>query len=383
MSDVAEGLGAAIEGSLAAGSVQPADGTSPKRSGGGADEETECANCRAPLTGPYCNQCGQKAHVHRTLSAIGHDLMHGVLHLDGKLAHTLPLLAFKPGSLTRRYIEGERARFVSPMAMFLFSVFAMFAVFQMVGFTTPTSFELETGVDAIEARVVEAVAKNEAELAKVDSLLEQKNLDPAERRNLERRKSELETELYDLEQIDDLPFINSSNPAASVGDDGKRVVPIGDSDNARLTYEETGFDFIDIGLIKKWRNNPGLMIYKLQANAYKFSWLLIPLSIPFIWLIFAWKRRFKAYDHAIFVTYSLAFMSLLFIAVSVAGVMGAPTPLVVFSVLLIPPIHLYKQLRGAYELSRFSALWRLAFVGIFIIIVMMLFLQALIVLGAF
>jgi hypothetical protein len=79
-----------------------------------------------------------KGARHRSLAAIGHDIMHGVLHLDGKLWNTLPLLAFKPGKLTRRFIEGERAKFVSPMAMFLFSVFAMFAVFQMVGISAPT-----------------------------------------------------------------------------------------------------------------------------------------------------------------------------------------------------------------------------------------------------
>ena len=51
------------------------------------------------------------------LTALWHDLAHGVLHLDGKIWRTLPLLAWRPGELTRRYIEGERARFVSPMAL--------------------------------------------------------------------------------------------------------------------------------------------------------------------------------------------------------------------------------------------------------------------------
>ena len=35
----------------------------------------------------------------------------------GKIWRTLPMLAWRPGELTRRYIEGERARFVSPMAL--------------------------------------------------------------------------------------------------------------------------------------------------------------------------------------------------------------------------------------------------------------------------
>src|SRR5205085_2215779 len=53
-------------------------------------------------------------------------------------------------------------------------------------------------------------------------------------------------------------------------------------------------------MIDKWTANPGLMAYKLQSNTYKFSWLLIPLSVPFVWLLFAWRRRYGPYDHAVF-----------------------------------------------------------------------------------
>jgi hypothetical protein len=72
-------------------------------------------------------------HVHRTLGAFWHDVAHGVLHFEGKIWHTLPLLAWRPGDLTRRYIRGQRARFVSPIALFLFSLFLMFALFNTVG----------------------------------------------------------------------------------------------------------------------------------------------------------------------------------------------------------------------------------------------------------
>jgi hypothetical protein len=53
------------------------------------------------------------------------------------------------------------------------------------------------------------------------------------------------------------------------------------------------------------------------------------------------------------------------------------------ALLVIPPIHLYKQLRGAYGLSRFSAFWRLMALSLFIWIIVILFLQALLLLGAF
>ena len=71
------------------------------------------------------------------LRAFFHDLLHGVLHFEGKIWRTLPMLAWRPGELTRRYIDGERASFVSPIALFLFSVFLMFAVGSLSGGLSP------------------------------------------------------------------------------------------------------------------------------------------------------------------------------------------------------------------------------------------------------
>lgn len=81
MSGLSEGIGAAIEGGLLGRAVEPAHGEAPHA----PPSPSQCANCGATVTGHYCGQCGQKAHVHRSLAAIGHDIMHGVLHLDGKL----------------------------------------------------------------------------------------------------------------------------------------------------------------------------------------------------------------------------------------------------------------------------------------------------------
>src|SRR3569832_1054154 len=122
-----EGIGEAVTGSMLARAVEPEAGEH------GEAEPGNCLNCGAPLQGAYCHNCGQTAHVHRSLAAFWHDLAHGVLHFEGKIWRTLPMLAWRPGELTRRYIAGERARFVSPMALFLFSVFLMFAVFSLVG----------------------------------------------------------------------------------------------------------------------------------------------------------------------------------------------------------------------------------------------------------
>src|SRR4029450_11255949 len=124
-----EALGDAVTGGVVARGAEPKAGESAD----GHTHETNCLNCGGSLAVPFCHECGQPAPLPRPLSAFFHDFLHGVLHFEGKIWRTLPLLAWKPGELTRRYIDGERARFVSPMALFLFSVFLMFAVFSAIG----------------------------------------------------------------------------------------------------------------------------------------------------------------------------------------------------------------------------------------------------------
>jgi hypothetical protein len=350
MNGIGEGIGAAIEGGLLSRAVEPAHGEAASP----APAPSQCANCGAIVTGHYCGQCGQKAHVHRSLAAILHDIMHGVLHLDGKLWNTLPLLAFKPGELTRRFIAGERAKFVSPMAMLLFSVFAMFAVFQMVGISAPTDLPTELMSSGENSPF-------RTELRKDITRLEQ------ERASLPRnspRRGEIDNELT---------VLNGMLETGSMGLDAP----------GNIQFNATGIEWLDKGIVSKWKKNPSLMLYKLQANGYKFSWLLIPLSIPFVWLLFAWRRQYHGYDHAVFVTYSLSFMSLLFIAVSLIAVSPLGAGWAAALLTIGAPLHLYKQLKYAYGLTRFSALWRF-FVLLFLILIMQtLFLQALLVLGAF
>lgn len=346
MSGFGDGIGTVIEGGLLGRAVEGNAG----ETAGHQAETVACANCKTLFSGHYCSECGQKAHIHRSIAAIGHDIMHGVLHLDGKLWDTLPRLAFKPGDLTRRYIAGERAKFVSPMAMFLFTVFAMFAVFQMVGISTPTDLpaELTSGVQAstFQANIQQQITTLEKER---DGLSQ---ADP--------RRESIDAELNIIRGM------------------------IGEGDAAgSSTFNVTGISFLDDGILAKWKKNPSLMLYKLQSNGYKFSWLLIPLSVPFLWLMFAWRRQFKAYDHAVFVTYSLSFMSLLFIVMSFISVIPGGAGWAAMLFFIAAPLHLYKQLRHAYGLTRFSAFWRICVLFVCIMIVLVLFLQALLVLGAF
>jgi hypothetical protein len=309
-----------LTGAIVAGSVEPQAGMPAVARP--ADVHTACRNCGAVLHGAYCSACGQAAHLHRTLASLGHDILHAVFHFEGKLWRTLPELAWNPGRLTRRYIDGERAKFVSPMALYLFSVFLMYAVF---GFT---------GGPAVDTPGWSPVADIDFD-ARGDPGARIENLVPAEEDAISSAAAEPDSEL---------------------------------SAGVRR-------------LLERLKENPSLVAYKVKANGYKYAWALVPLSVPFVWLLFLRRREFGGYDHAVFVTYSISFMMLWFVLLSVIRAAwpgsGVLSPLLQF----VPPIHMYRQLRGTYGLSVAGALVRLFFLLIAAAIVLATFVGVLLVLG--
>ena len=332
-----EALGDAATGAIVGRAAEPTAGEGDD----GHTHETDCLNCGTRLVGDHCHACGQHAHVHRTLTAFFHDFVHGVMHFEGKIWRTLPLLAWRPGVLTRRYIDGQRASFVSPIALFLFSVFLMFATVAVLG------DGLGDFAKAAKADMAEELQADKARLA------------TAQKQRSEATAAGQPTAKID-ERIAGLRRGIGAKEAVSQGDFSKST--------AQVSGDVPGWLGDTIGKAAK---NPELVAYKLKTNAYKFSWLIIPLSVPFVWLLFPFSRRFRIYDHTVFVTYSLCFMTLL----AVTGLIFQSIGLAAFAgvLWLIPPFHMYRQLKGAYGLGRWGALWRAVLLTLFATIVIGLF----------
>ena len=54
------------------------------------------------------------------------DLMEDMLDLDSRFMRTMKPLLFKPGRLTRDYMEGRRFRYAPPMRLYIFSSIVFF-----------------------------------------------------------------------------------------------------------------------------------------------------------------------------------------------------------------------------------------------------------------
>jgi hypothetical protein len=346
--DGMEAVGEAVTGGLLARAVEPQAG---EASADGHTHETSCLNCGTRLSGAYCSVCGQKAHVHRSVRAFFQDFLAGLFNFEGKIWRTLPMLAWCPGLMTRRYIAGERARFISPVALYLFTVFLMFATLNFTGALGTTNIgnpkeHLKTAISEdqqqlarIETRRKEAVAQGKSTVA-LDNRIAKKKADIVEEQKL------------------------LANGALAIADDS-------DANGAPDWLRP---------FIKNVKENPDMVSMKIQDAASKYSWMLIPLSVPFMWLLFPFSRRYNTYDHTVFVTYSLSFMMILVIVAGllVAVGMSGWAGLLFF----VPPFHMYRHLKQSYQLGRFSAILRTTALVTFAFIAAGLFAAATVAIGA-
>lgn len=350
-------------------------GALERPTGHAGEAHGDCSDCGAPTEGNFCSNCGQPTHVHRTLLHLIEEVLHGVVHFDGRIWRTLPLLMLNPGRLTREWIEGKRTRYVSPLAIFLFVVFLMFFAFSFLGHKEGGAAQvtIDQQIAATETDLVEA----RAELAQARAGL---NLPQGAEGKTYTDAGE-RVEVQELERkLAEARAAKARGQTTTISGEGW-MGELAESVRSGRTKINTGNKGLDKILTKK-ALNPELALYKIQQTAYKFSFLLVPFSIPFVALLFLWKRGFTFYDHGVFVLYSITAMSILFtVALLIAPLWG---PLGIVAGLITcfgPPVHMFAQLKGTYGLSVFSALWRTFILLVFCNIVIALFLVTIVMMG--
>jgi len=396
MSDGIDVPGEVLAGAVVAQAVGKSLGGTPGGPGAHADAHAaNCANCGAVLGGRYCQQCGQAAHVHRSLLHMVEELLHGIFHFETKAWRTLPLLMFRPGRLTREYIDGRRVRYVGPLPLFLFMMFAMFMVFSLTGHHEDSGATKAVAVGA-EGRAQAAEAA--AELAKAQAALSaMADNAPGRAEELARVKA-LEKKISQLTLVPSITIdtdddetdaaaaaasgaasaVASAHESASASDAPRR-----EKHKAPLTEERLHGQLLDAGMtwlatpsfehkIVHAYNNKELALYKIKNGAAKYAILLVPMTLPFLWLLFALRRGVNMFDHAVFSFYSLSAMAVWMSLVAVLGALhlgGAAASVAVFA----PPIHLFVQMRGTYTLSRWGALWRTTALMVYALIALTLY----------
>lgn len=283
-----------------------------------------CLNCKTTLdvSEKYCPQCGQLNTLKRPNAwDYLRELFAGTISFDSKIFQSLRLLFWSPGALTRRYMNGERQKYVNPFRFFL-STAIVFSIFILL----VTGLDGETSGYALGYKDASYVLADRQEqvFMPVDSVRERflQTLSP------ERREALREALQMDLDTI--APLQASSNLQVQGGEVQILGEDQADSDGRITKYhkyivgtQETRPDRIlahfedEDTIMNQWTAQLAVFQYQASHDWVSILRQYVPRS-PFIvfftlpvlalclWLLYV-RRSFSYTDHLIFLFHLGAF----------------------------------------------------------------------------
>jgi hypothetical protein len=92
------------------------------------ETSSPCKNCGSTLTGKFCQNCGQKADIHRiTFKHLLHEFFHALTHADKGFLFLVKEMTTRPGYVVQEYLDGKRKKYFNPLS-FLVIAAAIWAI---------------------------------------------------------------------------------------------------------------------------------------------------------------------------------------------------------------------------------------------------------------
>lgn len=91
--------------------------------------EKDCLNCGTIVEQKFCSACGQEnLQIQENFFHMAGHFIADYFHYDSKFFRNLKSLIFKPGFLTKEYLEGKRVRHIHPLRLYFFVTIVMVIV---------------------------------------------------------------------------------------------------------------------------------------------------------------------------------------------------------------------------------------------------------------
>jgi hypothetical protein len=280
-----------------------------------------CLNCGSEVKDRFCGHCGQENIEPR--QSFAHLLAHffeDLTHYEGKFWGSIKFLLFKPGYLTRQFLEGKRNKYVLPVRLYIFISFVTFLLPHLLpDFSKP------------EQRIVSAA----------DTIKENGGL---------------------FLNFDGLNFdIYVPNVYKTIEE--FEAAEMARPPHKRLGEWEFWLEKKYISLNKYSPHELGVEFRKiLGRNIPKALFLYMPLFAFVIWL-FSNKKKSWYFDHGIFTLHYFSFVLLVYnlhtITSSISSGMTVDNASMVWVIntcflMIVYPVYFFSARKNAYGLNRFK-----------------------------
>ncbi|WP_228464531.1 DUF3667 domain-containing protein [Chryseobacterium antibioticum] len=280
-------------------------------------EDKTCLNCGHEVEERFCPHCGQEniESRHPFYYLFTH-FFEDFTHYDGQFWGTMKNLLFKPGKLTKIYLEGKRAQFVPPVKLYIFISFVtfLFISFQIAdvdfgkqGVETGEVTKKEIQKQVSENESVRKLIKDSKDIAIADSLTGgalTQALDSTKTGN----EAQLKNNDVDVEKILKSKSITQSLGLQSMADFDRREEKNGHKFELFRPFLAKIFE-----LEKKGHSTSEITDMFIKSSIHnlpKALFLYLPLFAFLLW-IFHSKRKWWYFDHGVFTLHYFSFLLLL------------------------------------------------------------------------
>ncbi len=325
---------------------------------------TKCANCNHPLdlSDKYCSNCAQANSTKKlTIKDFFDEFFSSMISYDSKLLKTLVALLWRPGKITKDYINGKRASYTNPFRFLLSLAIIYFLIIN----STNNFSEIDRFV---AENTSESIIKNELSLTNTDkesedivsnTIMEIENAskyqDSIILQNPKKYLSSFENKSFLSRFAEKVKFFNTLTskdkftPREKLF--SKHTLP--------NTFENRKAYNVSQSFLKT-KNNPGGFLSALISKLPFATFFFLPVFAIFIWLVYIRKKHTYT-DHIIFSFHnqSLFFILLIisFLVDSIFNISSNGIFVLIFS------IYLFLSMRRFYQQGSVKTMIKFVFLN--------------------
>ena len=327
-----------------------------------------CLNCHLPLdkNDKFCPNCGQANSTKKlSFSDFFAEFFSGVFSYDSRFQRTLRVLLFRPGKISKDYINGKRMRYANPFRFYLSASILFFLLFSF-NFDSEEAFGKQDADQEIFTPDRYLSEKEKAEIDSINKIVSNTGIKLSDIKKDTTRTS-YKDKYYSQSQIDSMNAFNSLIKKADLYYHFQEETGVFNATRAMdsLKHEQTGYNHwiykksVDAGT---FADNPGLFINYFISKLPFIIFIYLPVFALFVWLLYV-RRSFNYMEHLVFafhvqttffVLYGLAFLIEMIIE------SGIVFTIVNFTFLF----YLYKAMRNFYGQGRVKTILKFILLNI-------------------
>ncbi|MFT5752057.1 MAG: hypothetical protein ACI828_001097 [Flavobacteriales bacterium] len=349
----------------------------------------ECLNCGHPLdlTDRFCAYCGQINTTKRlTIIDFFNEFVLSVFTYDSRFRHTLKDLLFKPGTITRYYVNGKRFHYANPFRFFLSASIFYFIIIGIMTFFNDNNLTITSDNEISNIGIVTTDSIPEPKKVELPPLFgerieEKLNEDikkAVKERNEETQKARARkdsgiTEQYysyiaekDIDSVggieafvDKIKFFNDFYKTTKISSPAKAL------DSLKYEHSKTNIWLYEKNEVyERIEKHPIRFAQYLASKTPFFLFFFAPFFALFLWLIYS-KKKFNYMEHLVFIfhIFSWVFIVLL-ICLPIDTLLNDNNLLAGILLGLIGPFYFYKALRNFYKQNRFFTIIKFVFLNV-------------------